>query len=171
MSSIPVFPSPIPAPGSQQDSFFSSPCPSEAGRDAKHPAAGRTTFSRFPFPPATHPTERQTEQFYPGAGQPPLAHIFGRLTLQCFHCLSTVPSSTWLTDPKLPPSAAAPCPKREARALLLQLQLQLQLQNGPLSPGFFGQQKYQSKAQSEQVTDVPAPCLDRPSCPYSNPKL
>lgn len=101
MSSIPVFPSPIPAPGSQQDSFFSCPCPSEAGRGAKRPAAGRTTFRRFPFPPATHPTERQTEQFHPGAGQPPSAHTFGRLTLQCFHCLSTVPSSTWLTDPKL----------------------------------------------------------------------
>lgn len=93
----------------QQVSFFSSPSPSKTGRGVKHPAADRTGFSSFPLPPI-HSPHRKANSGFILDGQPLSARTFWRLTLQCVHHLST-----WLTDPKLPSSTAAPRLREEPR--------------------------------------------------------
>lgn len=69
------FPSQIPAPGSEQNSFFSSWSLSQAGRDQKCPVAKRTRFNCFPFPPAIHLTEGQTQIFFWDWTAPASTHI------------------------------------------------------------------------------------------------
>lgn len=162
-----ILPSQIPAPGSEQDSFSSSPCPSQAGRDVQCLAADRTRTSLLPLLPATCPTERQTEQFYSGTGQPLSAHTFWRLTIQRFLWYKCCPIQYLVDQPKAAGLHSSPLSKRGAELLLPQFWHQ----NAPLYPGFYSQQKYCVKAQREQVTDVSVPCSDRPSCPHSNPKL
>lgn len=107
-----IFPSQIPAWGWESKAAFPAPHPAPKQAEIQNAwLAGGPGSAVFPFPPATRPTERQTQKLY--SGQPLSARAFWRLTIQCFHCLSTNPSSTWLTDPKLPPSTTAPCPREE----------------------------------------------------------
>lgn len=104
------------------------------------PLAGPGSTVSLSLQPLT--PQKDEHKFFSGTGQPLSAHTFWRLTIQCCHRLNTAPSNTWLTDPKLQPSATAPDQVGSQGPAS-------QLQNNPLSPGCCSQQKYQVKVQRE----------------------
>lgn len=135
--------------------LFQLPVPLWSRQRCKAPSCRQDHIQTFPFPSSHSPHRKANRAVSSWGWTAPIGTHFWKTDSSMLPLFKHCPIQYLADRPKA------------AGALLLQRQLQ----NGPLSPGFFGQQKYQSKAQSEQVIDVPAPCLDRPSCPYSNPKL
>ena len=87
------------------------PVPLRSRQRCKTPSCRQDQVQLFPCLSSHSPHRKANKQS--SFIQPLSAQTFRRLTIQCFHRLSTAPSSTRLTDPKLLPSTAAPCPREE----------------------------------------------------------